>query len=63
LTKFQLLTRDDVKASTAILDPNIPGSSTIRLSGFGPAVQDYQDPPQKRFGNVSRLANINLSMN
>ena len=32
LTKFRLLTRDDVKASTAILDPNIPGSSTIRLS-------------------------------
>jgi len=32
LTKFKLLSRDDVKASTAILDPNIPGSSTIRLS-------------------------------
>ena len=32
LAKFRLLTRDDVKASTAILDPNIPGSSNIRLS-------------------------------
>ena len=32
LNKFKLLSRDDVKASTAILDPNIPGSSTIRLS-------------------------------
>ena len=32
LNKFKLLTRDDVKASTAILDPNTPGSSTIRLS-------------------------------
>ena len=32
LTKFKLLTRDDVKASTAILNPNIPGSSSIRLS-------------------------------
>jgi hypothetical protein len=32
LTKFKVLTRDDVKASTAILDPNIPGSSSIRLS-------------------------------
>jgi hypothetical protein len=32
LTKFKYLTRDDVKASTAILDPNIPGSSSIRLS-------------------------------
>ena len=32
LTKFKLLSRDDVKASTAILDPNIPGSSSIRLS-------------------------------
>jgi hypothetical protein len=29
---FQLLSRDDVKASTAILDPNIPGSSSLRLS-------------------------------
>ena len=32
LTKFKLLSRDDVKASTAILNPNIPGSSSIRLS-------------------------------
>jgi len=32
LTKFKVLTRDDVKASTAILDPNMPGSSSIRLS-------------------------------
>jgi hypothetical protein len=32
LNKFKLLSRDDVKASTAILKPNIPGSSTIRLS-------------------------------
>ena len=32
LNKFKVLTREDVKASTAILDPNIPGSSSIRLS-------------------------------
>ena len=32
LTTFQLLRRDDVKASTAILHPNIAGSSTLRLS-------------------------------
>lgn len=32
LDKFKLLSRDDVKASTAILDPNIPGSTTVRLS-------------------------------
>lgn len=32
LIKFKLLSRDDVKASTAIRDPNIPGSSTLRLS-------------------------------
>jgi hypothetical protein len=32
LEKFKLLTRDDVKASTAILKPNIPGSTTLRLS-------------------------------
>ena len=32
LTKFKVLTRDDVKASTAIVDPNTPGSSSIRLS-------------------------------
>ena len=32
LSTYKLLTRDDVKASTAILKPNIPGSSTLRLS-------------------------------
>src|SRR6266498_1324806 len=32
LKTFKLLSREDVKASTAILDPNIPGSTTIRLS-------------------------------
>jgi hypothetical protein len=29
---FQILTRDDVKASTAVLDPNTPGSTRVRLS-------------------------------
>ena len=29
---FRELKREDVKASTAIIDPNIPGSSTLRLS-------------------------------
>lgn len=32
LDKFKLLSREDVKASTAILDPNIAGSSKIHLS-------------------------------
>lgn len=32
LTTFRLLVRDDVKASTAIRKPNIPGSSSLRLS-------------------------------
>ena len=32
LDRFKLLTRADVKASTALLNPNIPGSSSIRLS-------------------------------
>ena len=32
LNKFKQLLRADVKASTAILDPNIPGSSSLRLS-------------------------------
>jgi hypothetical protein len=32
LTKFKLLTRDDVKASTAVMKPNIAGSSSLRLS-------------------------------
>lgn len=32
MNKFKLLVKDDVKASTAILDPNIPGSTTIQLS-------------------------------
>jgi hypothetical protein len=32
LQKFQILGKQDIKASTAILDPNIPGTSAIRLS-------------------------------
>lgn len=32
LATFQVLVKDDVKASTAILDPNEPGSSSIKLS-------------------------------
>ena len=32
LKTFQLLLRNDVKASTAILDPNISGSLTLQLS-------------------------------
>ena len=32
LKTFRLLSRDDVKASTAILKPNMPGASSIRLS-------------------------------
>jgi hypothetical protein len=32
LDQLKLLTRDDIKASTAILDPNIPASSAYRLS-------------------------------
>jgi len=32
LHRFQHLTKDDVRASTAVLDPNTPGSTGIRLS-------------------------------
>ena len=32
LHKFRLLSKEDVKASTEILKPNIPGSSNLRLS-------------------------------
>src|SRR5260221_6408862 len=32
LNKFLVLSKDDVKASTAILNPNIPGSSSHQLS-------------------------------
>lgn len=32
LNKFRVLSREDVKASTAILNPNIPGASSLRLS-------------------------------
>jgi hypothetical protein len=32
LSKFKVLTRDDVKSSTALLNPNIPGSTQHRLS-------------------------------
>lgn len=32
LDQFQILRREDVNASTAILDPNLPGSTSLRLS-------------------------------
>ena len=32
LIKFHILVQEDVRASTAIIDPNISGSSTVRLS-------------------------------
>ena len=32
LSMFQQLTKDDLHASTAILKPNVPGSTTLRLS-------------------------------
>jgi hypothetical protein len=32
LSKYPVLQKQDVKASTALLNPNIPGSSTLRLS-------------------------------
>jgi hypothetical protein len=32
LSRFQILTRADVKASTALVDPNAAGASTLRLS-------------------------------
>lgn len=32
LDKYRLLSKEDVKASTAVLDPNTPGSTNLRLS-------------------------------
>jgi hypothetical protein len=32
LSRFRVLSKQDVKCSTALLDPNTPGSSTLRLS-------------------------------
>ena len=32
LSRFPVLTRDDVKSSTALLNPNMPGSTKLRLS-------------------------------
>jgi hypothetical protein len=32
LKMFRILLKEDVKASTAILDPNITGSSSLQLS-------------------------------
>jgi len=32
LKTFRILLKEDVKASTAILDPNIAGSSSLQLS-------------------------------
>jgi hypothetical protein len=32
LSQYRILTKEDLKSSTAILDPNIPGSTTLKLS-------------------------------
>ena len=32
LERFRILLKEDVKASTAILKPNLPGSSNLHLS-------------------------------
>jgi hypothetical protein len=49
LRKFRNLTKQDVKASSAIIDPNIPGSSSLRLSWIWQmSAADEQSPSHLR---------------
>jgi rhodanese-related sulfurtransferase len=68
LHKFGILLKDDVKASTAILDPNIPGSSGLRLSwiwhtgpsGSGP---DAMRECKSGIWGLGLVVNINCQFN
>lgn len=42
LSKFRVLLKGDVKSSTALLDPNKPGSSTLQLSWIWQAESNVQ---------------------
>jgi hypothetical protein len=42
LSKFRVLLKEDVKSSTALLDPNNPGSSTLQLSWIWQAESNMQ---------------------
>jgi hypothetical protein len=50
LGEFQILRKEDVHASTAILDPNIPGSTSVRLSWIWQTSgsEENQTPEQVR---------------
>lgn len=58
LDRFQVLRREDVNASTAILDPNLPGASSLRLSwiwqtsGYGKNQSPEQVRECKWFSNT-----------
>lgn len=41
---FQVLKKEDVRSSTAILNPNIPGSTTLRLSWLWESVTQRLEP-------------------
>ena len=45
LQRFRHLTKDDVQASTAVLDPNTPGSTGIRLSWIWRNLQFFDNAP------------------
>lgn len=48
LETFKILQKDDVKASTAILNPNIPGSSNLRLSWIWQSGRSASGPDTMR---------------
>ena len=48
LNKFCILSREDVRASTGILKPNIPGSSNLRLSWIWQNGQSGSGPDTMR---------------
>lgn len=56
---FQVLKKEDVRSSTAILNPNIPGSTTLRLSWIWESVTQRLEPGH--FDNSANCADPNCT--
>ena len=65
LERFQILKKEDVRASTAIINPNIPGSSSVKLSWIWQTrmrgVGVTPDTTQELFGLCNQPLQLNLT--
>ena len=58
LNVFRVLTRSDLKASTAILRPNVPGASSIQLSWIWQTGRWHIFQPDPQLGSQSNAAAV-----